>query len=77
MILMENKIDQFVGLERVAGDDHLCVLGSDGKIAWQGKCLSTPDDIAGTIRSKAPDVVRIGLESGPLATGDKRRLVTP
>lgn len=34
----------------------------------QGRCLSTPEDIAGTIRSKASEVVRIGLESGPLST---------
>jgi transposase len=45
---------------------HLCVIGGDGKIVWQGKCLSTPEDIAGTIRSKAPDVARIGLESGSI-----------
>jgi transposase len=58
-------MDQFVGLDVSQEMTHLCVIRGDGKIAWQGKCLSTPEDIAGTIRSKAPDVVRIGLESGP------------
>jgi transposase len=68
MILMEAKMDRFVGLDVSQEMTHLCVIGADGKIAWQGKCLSTPENIAGTIRSKAPDVQRIGLESGPLST---------
>ena len=57
-----------VGLDVSQEMTHLCVIGTDGKIVWQGKCLSTPEDIPGTIRSKAPDVLRIGLESGPLST---------
>ncbi|MER9625700.1 IS110 family transposase [Mesorhizobium sp. M0222] len=61
-------MDQFVGLDVSQEMTHLCVIGNDGKLVWQGKCLSTPEDIAGNIRSKAPDVVRIGLESGPLST---------
>ena len=61
-------MDLFVGLDVSQEMTRLCVIGGDGKIIWQGKCLSTPEDIAGTIRSKAPDVVRIGLESGPLST---------
>src|SRR5271154_4870348 len=68
MILTEAKMDQFVGLDVSQEMTHLCVIGGDGKIVWQGKCLSTPEDIAGTIRSKAPDATRIGLESGPLST---------
>ena len=61
-------MDQFVGLDVSQAMTHLCVIGVDGKIVWQGKCISTPEDIAGTIRAKAPDVTRIGLESGPLST---------
>lgn len=61
-------MDQFVGLDVSQQLTHLCVIGNDGKTVWQGKCPSTPEDIAGTIRSKAPDVLRIGLESGPLST---------
>ena len=61
-------MEQFVGLDVSQEMTHLCVIGGDGKIVWQGKCLSTPESIAETIRSRAPDVVRIGLESGPLST---------
>ena len=67
MICMEATTEQFVGLD-VSGDDPPLRHRGDGKIVWQGKCLSTPEAIAETIRSRAPDVVRIGLESGPLST---------
>jgi transposase len=68
MIRMEATMEQFVGLDVSQEMTHLCVIGGDGKIVWQGKCQSTPEAIAATIRSRAPDVVRIGLESGPLST---------
>jgi hypothetical protein len=61
-------MEHFVGLDVSQELTHLCVISSDGKTVWQGKCSSTPKDIAATIRSKAQDVVRIGLESGPLST---------
>lgn len=61
-------MDQFVGLDVSQELTHLCVISGDGKTVWRGKCSSTPDDIAATIKSKARGVVRIGLESGPLGT---------
>ncbi|MCW2241631.1 IS110 family transposase [Azospirillum canadense] len=33
---------------------------------WQGKCPTTPETIATTLRAKAAHAVRIGLETGPL-----------
>lgn len=62
-------MELFVGLNVSQELTPLCVISDDGQTVWQGKCSSTPDDIAVAIRSKAHDVVRIGLESGPLATG--------
>jgi transposase len=61
-------MEQFVGLDVSQELTHLCVISSEGKIVWQGKCSSTPEDIAATIKAKAHDVARIGLESGPLST---------
>jgi transposase len=61
-------MEHFVGLDVSQEVTHLCVIDGQGKTVWQGRCLSTPEAIAGTIKSKAPDVVRIGLESGPLST---------
>jgi len=61
-------MQHFVGLDVSQEMTHLCVIDGDGKAVWQGRCLSTPEDIAAAIRPKASDVVRIGLESGPLST---------
>lgn len=41
---MEATMEQFVGLDVSQDLTHLCVIGSDGKTVWQGKCNSTPDD---------------------------------
>jgi hypothetical protein len=35
MILMEAKMDQFVGLDVSQEMTHLCVIGGDGKIVWR------------------------------------------
>src|SRR4051795_5992459 len=43
------------------------VSDGGGKVIWEGKCASTPEAIAATIRTRAPEAVRIGLESGPLS----------
>ena len=61
-------MEHFVGLDVSQEMTHLCVIDGQGKTVWQGRCLSTPEAIAGTIKSKTPEVVRIGLESGPLST---------
>jgi transposase len=61
-------MDQFVGLDVSQEVTHLCVVNSEGKTVWQGKCNSTPEAIATEIKARAPKVVRIGLETGPLST---------
>jgi len=45
----------------------VCVVDNSGKTLWEGKCASTPEAIATIIRAKAPQVTRVGLESGPLS----------
>jgi hypothetical protein len=54
-------MEHFVGLDVSQEMTHLCVIDGQGKTVWQGRCLSTPEAIAGTIKSKAPDVVRISV----------------
>ena len=61
-------MEQYVGLDVSLEQTSVCVVNGDGKTLWQGKCASTPEAIAATIRAKAPAVVRIGLESGPLSS---------
>jgi transposase len=61
-------MEQYVGLDVSLEQTSVCVVDGGGKVIWQGKCASTPEAIAATIRAKAPAVVRIGLESGPLSS---------
>lgn len=61
-------MEQYVGLDVSQDVTYVCVVNREGKALWQGKCDSTPEAMTATIREKAPGAVRIGLETGPLAT---------
>jgi hypothetical protein len=39
-------MEHFVGLAVSQELTHRCVISSDGKTVWQGKCSSTPEDIS-------------------------------
>jgi transposase len=61
-------MEQFVGLDVSQKLTHVCVVDQKGGVVWRGTCLSTPEDIAATVRAKAPHAERVGLETGPLST---------
>jgi transposase len=65
---MELFMEQFVGLDVSQKLTHISVIDHKGVVVWRGTCLSTPEDMATTIRARAPHAVRIGLETGPLST---------
>jgi hypothetical protein len=58
---------QYVGLDVSQDQTSICVVDESGRVLWQGKCASTPEAIAATLESRAPQAERIGLESGPLS----------
>jgi transposase len=60
-------VEQYVGLDVSLEFTSVCVVDNAGKTLWQGKCASTPEAIATVVRAKAPGVIRVGLESGPLS----------
>jgi transposase len=73
-------VEQYVGLDVSLEQTAICVVDSSGKTLWQGKCASTPEAIAAAIRARAPEMTRVGLESGPLSTWhwhELRRLGLP
>jgi transposase len=59
---------QFVGLDVSQQKTHICVVDDNGATVWRGTSASVPEQIAAVIRERAPVAVRIGLETGPLAT---------
>ena len=60
-------MEHYVGLDVSLEQTSVCVVDGHGKTLWQGKCTSTPEALVATIRAKAPEVVRVGLESGPMS----------
>jgi transposase len=57
---------QYVGLDVSQKSTNVCVVDGSGHQLWSGKCLSTPNAIAQTVRERAPLAERVGLETGPL-----------
>ena len=58
----------YVGLDVSLETTSVCVLDEAGAVVWRGKVASTPEAIAAAVRVRAPQVERIGLETGPLCT---------
>lgn len=57
----------YVGLDVSLETTSVCVIDQDGKIVWRGKCATEPDAICQTVHAHAPNVVRVGLETGQLS----------
>ena len=49
---------QYVGLDVSQDQTSICVVDESGRVLWQGKCASTPEAIAATLNSKAPEAER-------------------
>jgi transposase len=58
----------YVGLDVSLKQTSICIVSDTGSIVREGVVASDPEVIAAFVRSKAPDAVRVGLESGPTAT---------
>ena len=61
-------MELYVGLDVSLEETSICVVDEAGTIQCEGKVLSQPETIAAFITSRAPDAVRIGLESGSTST---------
>ena len=58
----------YIGLDVSLKQTSICVVGGTGSVVREGVVDSDPGAIAAFVRSKAPDAVRIGLETGPTST---------
>jgi transposase len=61
-------MEHYVGLDVSLKQTSICVVDQVGLVVREGVVDSDPEAIAEFVRSNAPRVVRIGLESGPTAT---------
>lgn len=57
----------YVGLDVSQKETEICVVDGEGRRLWRGKCTSRPEAIAEALQQRAPDAVRVGMETGPLA----------
>jgi transposase len=57
-------MEQYVALDVSLKEISVCVIDGGGAVVFEGKTTADPATLAGLIRAKAPQVVRVGLETG-------------
>ena len=58
----------YVGLDVSLKQTSICVVDRTGSVVREGVVDSNPEAISAFVRSKAPNTVQIGLETGPTST---------
>lgn len=58
----------YVGMDVSMEETSVCVIDEAGLIVWEGKVASEPEAIVRVLRLRAPNAVKVGLETGPTST---------
>ena len=61
-------MEQYVGLDVSLKMTAICIVDRTGKIEREGVVTSDPETIAAFVKSHAPHVARVGLETGATST---------
>ena len=61
-------MEYYVGLDVSLKQTSICVVDQAGLVVREGVVNTDPETISAYVRSKAPNAVRIGLETGPTST---------
>jgi len=61
-------MEHYVGLDVSLKLTAICIVDQTGRIEREGVVASNPEAIAAFIKSHAPHVARIGLETGATST---------
>jgi transposase len=61
-------MQQYVGLDVSQKETAVCVIDDAGRIVFEGKARSEPGALAKVIRKRAPLAIRIGFETGAMAS---------
>jgi transposase len=59
--------EAYAALDVSDKSSHVCVVDGSGAIIWSGACATDPDVIAKALKTRAPELVRVVLETGPLS----------
>ena len=62
-------MNQYVALDVSLKETSVCVLDANGVVAFEGRIPSEPASLVQLIRSKAPQAIKIGLETGRPRSG--------
>ncbi len=57
-------MEHYVALDVSLNEISVCILHEKGQIVFEGKTAADPSKLVDLIRSKAPGLVRVGLETG-------------
>lgn len=57
-------MEQYVALDVSLKEISICVIDGKGAVLFKGKAAAEPASLAALIRAKAPQVARVGLETG-------------
>ena len=61
-------VEVYAGLDVSDKTTQVCVVDGLGSVVWSGACATCPDAIARTLKARAPGLVRVILETGPLSS---------
>jgi len=57
---------RFVGLDVSQKLTAICVVDETGRWLWRGQCVTDPGQIDRTVRGRAGEGAKIGVETGPM-----------
>ena len=60
-------MEHHVGIDVSLESSSLCVLDATGKVIREAKVASEPEALVAFLRSLEVNIVRVGLEAGPLS----------
>ena len=61
-------MEQYVALDVSLKEITVCIIDSEGAVVFEGKTAAEPATLVKLIRGKAPQVARVGLETGSTST---------
>ena len=62
--MLESSMPHYAALDVSNAETAIHVVDEAGRTVWRGKRVSDPEPLAAALRRHAPELVRVGLETG-------------